>query len=160
MSDFVVPVTPDREETDRGWIHHLDWDRSQRRWSLSEKERKLGQSWIENLTPSSEQLHELLTFFRIRPNDVQEETLARLSPAELTLIHQTTADEVSVYAVLCSECGQHWRVFRWEPDKDRWAAYGRTCTYSWRRGRELDDQEVEMLRLARGLSSHGLRPPE
>jgi hypothetical protein len=161
MSDFRVRLESLAEDDDSNrWEQELDWDRETKKWSLSEREMGFGKSWILGENLSSEQLYSLLEFFRIDSKDIQIDTLARLSPGELALIHRETANRVTIFATLCEECGQHWYIFRWEQDKERWGTYGRTCEFSWRRGRELTEEEIAMLMRARRLQDTPLRPPE
>ena len=158
MSDFRVPVYSVDDDAD--YIQELDWDREMGRWTLSERDLGLGARWFQGANPLSEQMESLLQFFRIKRGNVRVEALANLSPGELALLHQNTVRPITVHAVLCGECEQHWYVFRWNYDKEMWEVYGRTCDFSWRRGYAPTEEEAVLLGNARGLADSRLRSPE
>jgi hypothetical protein len=154
MSDFRVPITSSEESFDQ----ELDWDRDNEIWTASEREVG-GQRWFEGLVPSSLQLEGLLDFFRVPSGQIAQDQLIHLSPGRLASYHSNLADITSLYATLCSACGQHWYVFRWEPEKNDWVVYGRTCEFSWRRGAPLTSTEEILLGQMRGLTDNFLSAP-
>lgn len=160
MADFQVMVVPATETKFSKHSYTLDWDSAEKKWTLSEKEQVVGSSWTQGHVPSPEQLRSLLRFFRIDSGEIPISTLCRSSPGELALHHRNTADSVTIYAFLCEKCAQHWYVFQWSKDENRWLVDGRDCAFSWKRGSPLDEEDVNRLMLARRLCDAPLRPPE
>lgn len=148
MSDFRVQIQADLESAD--FVQReLDWGRSERKWTLSEKE-SLEVSWLQGLTPSSEDLDALYGFFRINRNEIDEEAIVNLSPGELCLIHRNQSAKPSVFASLCEVCSLHWYVFRWDIGSGEWLVYGRDCDYAWKRGKSMERNDIRRLEEIRG----------
>jgi hypothetical protein len=136
MSEFRIPITS--RESHR----ELDWDGD--KWTLSEKDFGFGQSWVEHLSPSETEKDELLSFFRVDRDTLSHDVdVFHLSPSDLTLIHQNIHEQNTVYANICTKCGQHWHIYRWDFQQNSWLVYGRNCDYSWRKGEELTKEENE-----------------
>lgn len=158
MSDFAVEIPADSESED--FVRReLDWSRTERKWTLSEKEL-YGVSWIQGRTPSSEDLDALYEFFRISRNEVDEEAIVNLSPGELSLIHRNRSAKPSVFASLCEACSLHWYVFRWDTEGSEWLVYGRDCDYAWKRGKSLDGDDIFRLEEMRGSASAPTECPD
>jgi len=157
VSDFRIELLSD--PTDNLIIQELDWDGINKIWTLSIKESDLDRNWILGETPNPEQLNHIFAFFRIPLGYINLETLKHLSPGELVLLHQSTNALRTVYAALCDQCGQHWFVFRWDQELNRWCVYGRTCELSWRSGHEPNSREIILLGSSRGLSVDLLSSP-
>lgn len=159
MSDFRVPIRV--TEVNPDYEQELDWSNEQKIWLLSERDMGFGKSWNQNINPSAENIESLLEFFRVNRDNVLPALLTRLSPGELTLIHQSSSRPITVYATLCNKCSQHWYVFRWETESECWGVYGRNCDFTWRRGQLPTIEEAEILEKLRKLSEMSpLRPPE
>lgn len=136
MSDFRV-VLPESED---GGERELDWNRSDSRWSLSDKEYG-GVRWFEGQTPRPEDLAALTAFFRVQQAPMAD-VLIKLSPGELAYLHALEVDVPTVLATLCPSCGEHWTVYR-KDDMGPWRQFGRTCDFSWMRGDVVEDSVVE-----------------
>jgi hypothetical protein len=144
MTDFRVAITCDKYAESQIDVE-LDWDADKGIWSRSEKEWGLGQGWMQGLNPEANDLEELGKFFHVDLTNIPHETLQRLSPAELVMLHRNSTSPPTVLALLCSECRKHWIVFKWNPDQNTWFVYGRTCEFSWRRGEPPESSQLEVL---------------
>lgn len=144
MSDFRVALSDDQDGN-----RELDWSEAAAQWRRSERDFG-GIAWVENLTPSSEDLRALLDFFYVASAPAGELLgLRSLSPGQLAAVHQEHTTDIRCTASLCPACGKHWIVNR-SDDGGQWRKYGRTCDFSWHRGLPIDPPAIESTSLVRG----------
>lgn len=142
MSDFRVSVSSNREDFEQ----ELDWTETEARWTLSEREIGLGTMWEQGKEMDPAHVRGLLTFFRLSQSQAKGRDVRVLSPGDLVELHQESTQKPSLYAYSCRRCGRHWRVLvRSGGAADAWVVYGRTCQYTWDRGRPFTRRENAIL---------------
>ncbi len=104
----------------------------------------MGHAWEDGTSLTEEHLVFLYEFFRIPREKTDSFSASNISPAELTLLHQQISKPVSIYISLCPQCGQHWKLFRWDFENGLWRVYGRTCDFTWSRGSVLMEDDKLM----------------
>lgn len=127
MSDFRVPLPESPLDSAQ---RELDWEEAERKWFVSERDNS-SSPWIQNLTPAEADLRALNEFFRLE-QALDPKRLRRMSPGELTQVHEGLDGSRDILAELCPDCGQHWLITKQEADG--WRRYGRTCDFRWHRG--------------------------
>jgi hypothetical protein len=140
VTDFRVPLpdAPD-SETDR----ELDWEGDIKQWRLSEKDYG-DVRWTQNLDPPGDDLSYLRVFFAVE-RWLSPKDMTSLSPGELAAIHAQESSPRTVLAALCSDCNLHWTIFKFESGDHSWHRYGRTCSYSWLRGKIVTPDTADPL---------------
>jgi len=139
MSDFRVTVP----SADDSVYREIEWDHSARLWSASEKE--MGDvRWSGPIIAAPADLAALRDFFLIEPN-LDANIALRMSPGELVQVHEPQ-EETGLLAVLCTQCGEHWIVFRLTGGS--WLKYGRTCNFGWMRGQPVTPDSDDDLQRA------------
>lgn len=139
MTDFRIPL-PDT--LDGLAKRELDWDREAGIWTLSEQEYGASH-WDMGMPPNAWDLGQILVFFRMI-DPVEENNLVRMTPGECIFAHTSQISTKDIVGDLCPQCGDHWLVYRYE-EADQWHLYGRTCSFTWHRGRKVTPDEDPVL---------------
>jgi hypothetical protein len=134
LSDFRVVLSPDVEFSDR----ELDWDEASHRWRLSDKEYG-SVTWELDRNPNRTALEALRGFFEV-PTDSALDSLAELSPGELSALHSQSNVPPRIRALMCETCGQHWLVYKLSGST--WLKYGRNCGNGWWLGDPASEGEA------------------
>ncbi|MCP5067897.1 MAG: hypothetical protein GY946_15155 [bacterium] len=141
MSDFRVVVLADDFEVE------VDWSDEKQCWAASERGHGAGLAnpWVGGQSLAEGHLQALRAFFLVE--GVSNKVLARFSPAELVVAHQSQVRAARLHCTPCLKkgCEEHWYVARFEEEEKRWLLHGRDCEFSWYRGRPLTNELLDAI---------------